>query len=206
VSALARRSVDVSAREAEAAMAAEIAFYRDNLQSAGDSRSLEHLRDRCARVLADHLPSPAARLPDLRATLLESLRFTPYPEVRTVLRSLRDNGSRLIVVSNWDVSLHEVLDKAGLAELVDGVITSSEMGVAKPEEPIFAAALRLAGVPAAAALHVGDDLEADYLGARSAGLDAVLVVRGEEPPPDGVPAITSLRGLLDGHVLESPRP
>jgi len=41
-----------------------------------------------------------------------------------------------------------------------GVVTSAELGVAKPDPAIFARGLALAGVDAADALHVGDDLDA----------------------------------------------
>ena len=42
-------------------------------------------------------------------------------------------GLRLVVVSNWDVSLHEVLARTGLTPLLDGAVTSAEVGAAKPD-------------------------------------------------------------------------
>jgi putative hydrolase of the HAD superfamily len=116
--------------------------------------------------------------------------------VGTVLGALRAQGARLIVVSNWDVSLHDVLAVTGLAALVDGAVSSAECGAAKPEAAIFERALVLAGdVAPAAALHAGDTLEADVAGARAAGLEAVLVVRDGAPAPAGVRAIADLRAL-----------
>jgi putative hydrolase of the HAD superfamily len=98
-----------------------------------------------------------------------------------------------VVVSNWDVSLHERLAETGLAPLVDGSVASAELGRAKPDPAAFASALELAGVPAAAALHAGDSPREDVEGALAAGLRAVLVARdGAASPPPGVPAITSL--------------
>jgi putative hydrolase of the HAD superfamily len=134
---------------------------------------------------------------DLQAALLGALRFRPYSEVPAVLRALRVAGARLVVVSNWDVSLHDVLASTGLRPLVDAVVTSAELGAAKPQAAIFAAALQAAGhVPAAAALHVGDDEEADVAGARAAGIAAVLVCRDGGPAPAGVRTIRSLAELL----------
>jgi putative hydrolase of the HAD superfamily len=136
---------------------------------------------------------------DLQAALLASLRFAPYPEVPGVLRALRAAGARLVVVSNWDVSLHDVLAGTGLRPLVDAVLTSAELGIAKPDPAIFAAALEAAGgVRAAAALHVGDDEEADARGARAAGVPAVLVRRDGRPAPTGVRTIRALDELLAG--------
>ena len=84
------------------------------------------------------------------------------------------HGLRLVVASNWDVSLHEVLERTGLRELLDGVVTSAEVGSAKPAGELFAAALALAGASAQEAIHVGDSLEEDIAGARAAGIDAVV--------------------------------
>jgi putative hydrolase of the HAD superfamily len=194
---LAARGVEVSEEEARAALQAEIAFYRAHHDEAADGAALADLRDRCAAVLDAALPPHARGLPDLRDALLASLRFRPFREVPGVLAALRAAGCRLVVVSNWDVSLHAALADAGLAPLVDGAISSAEAGAAKPAPAIFARALELAGgIAPAEALHVGDDLDADVGGARAAGIPALLVVRDGEPPaPAGVEAIGDLTGL-----------
>jgi putative hydrolase of the HAD superfamily len=201
------RGVAVSEAQARSALLAEMAFYRAHLDEAADPAGLARLRRRCAAVLADELPPPARALgrDALLDALLASLVFRPYPEVPGVLRALRAAGARLVVVSNWDVSLHEVLGRTRLAPLVDGVVTSAELGVAKPDPRIFTRALAIAGdVPPAAALHAGDSLVADVAGARAAGIAAVLVARhGERPPPD-VQAIATLDGLLGARALGPP--
>jgi putative hydrolase of the HAD superfamily len=79
-------------------------------------------------------------------------------------------------------------------ELVDGVVTSAEVGTAKPDRRVFERALVIAGVPASAALHVGDKVDNDVEGARAAGVRAVLLQREGDPPP-GVEAVRSLREL-----------
>jgi putative hydrolase of the HAD superfamily len=114
----------------------------------------------------------------LTAALMDSLRFHAFPEVPDALRELRSLGLRLVVVSNWDVSLHERLAETGLDALVDGAVASAELGVAKPDPAIFAHALALAGVSAEEAVHVGDSAVEDVEGARAAGLRAVLLARG----------------------------
>ena len=112
----------------------------------------------------------ALPLADVEDALLAAIRFRAYPEVPAVLARLRAGGARLAVVSNWDVSLHDVLERTGLRALVDAVVISAELGVAKPDPAIFRAALeRLAGARAAEAIHVGDSVEHDVAGARAAG-------------------------------------
>jgi len=196
---LARRGAVVDAVAAGAALSAEMAFYRAQHHRAVDAGTLEALRDDCAEVLRDALPPCAARLgvAALREALLAALRFTPYPEVSGALRALRAAGHPLVVVSNWDVSLHGVLADTGLAPLVDGVITSAQERVAKPDPELFARALRLAGREANSALHAGDSVEQDIAGAHAAGIVAVLVDRDAVGrAPRGVAVVGDLEGLI----------
>ncbi len=193
--ALAARGAPVGEAAARAAMLAEMAYYRAHHDEAGTRAGLADLRRRCARIVADALGSPLA-IGDVEAALLSALRFRAYPEVSGVLRELRRRGAVLVVVSNWDVSLHDVLSATGVAELVDHVVTSAELGVAKPDPTIFAHALGLVGVAASDALHVGDSVEADVAGAWAAGVEAVLIARAGERAPAGARAIASLDELL----------
>ncbi|MDX6679145.1 MAG: putative hydrolase of the superfamily [Solirubrobacteraceae bacterium] len=219
VGQLRRRGIACSERQAGAALREEIAFYRAHHDSAADLVSLELLRERCTEVLRDALAGAgvdaAVTAPHelLRAALLAALRFRAYPEVPAALRALRAAGHRLVVVSNWDVSLHDALRTTGLTGFVDGAISSAEAGAAKPDPRIFARALALAGGDAGgdagggcsstfddgakAAVHVGDSLEHDVAGALAAGMRAVLVVRAGAPPavPEGVAVIGSLTQL-----------
>ena len=192
--ALAARGAVVALADAERAMAAEIRLYVAEHGAAGTRPALEALRDRCAAVVEEELRTglPAAAV---RAALLEAVRFAPYPEVPEALGELRALGLRLVVCSNWDVSLHEVLATTGLAERLDGAVASAELGEAKPAPAAFAAALGLAGVAAGEALHAGDDFEADVAGARVAGVEPVFGRRGA-PAPAGVTAVDDLAGLV----------
>jgi putative hydrolase of the HAD superfamily len=124
------------------------------------------------------------------------VRFRAYPEVPAVLERLRAGGARLAVVSNWDVSLHDVLERTELRGRVDAVVISAEVGVAKPDPAIFRTALERLGAKAGDAVHVGDSVEHDVAGARAAGLEAVFVARNGAQAPDGVRVVTSLDGLL----------
>jgi putative hydrolase of the HAD superfamily len=199
------RGIDVDERQARAALGEEIAFYRAHHDSAVDPASLALLRERCTEVLRDGLAragaAGVAAAPHelLRDALLAALRFRAYPEVPTALRALRGAGHRIVVVSNWDVSLHDALRTTGLEPLIDAAISSAEAGAAKPDPRIFERALSLVGCDAGAgaAIHAGDTLEHDVAGARAAGLRAVLVVRAGRPPavPVGVAVIRSLAEL-----------
>ena len=202
VSELRARGAQCSERQAAIAIGAEIAYYRAQLDTGVDRASLARLRERCAAVLGEALEEAGAVLSGLsQAQLLEALlaalRFEAYPEVPAALRALRAAGHRLVVVSNWDVSLHEMLHRSGLDALVDAAISSAEAGVAKPAPGIFERALELIGGEGGDGLHVGDSLRHDVVGALAAGLRPVLIARAARPPdtPDGVAVIASLAEL-----------
>ena len=197
-----RFGVTVTEADARHALGAEIAFYRAHMDSGRDADSLAQLRRRCAQVLFGTLdqahPALTSVDDDARTeALLEALRFEPYDDAREALATARTKGARVIVVSNWDVSLLEVLERVGLAPLVDGVVTSAAVGARKPEPAIFHHALALAGVdhdPARHARHVGDSLSEDVAGARACGIGALLLRRDGSREP-GVETIASLAEL-----------
>jgi putative hydrolase of the HAD superfamily len=194
VDELAARGVVVGEDDARRAMLAEMAYYRAHHDEASDFPGLRDLRRRCAAVIQGELHT-ALPLAHVQEALLAAVRFRAYPEVPRTLARLRAAGSRLAIVSNWDISLHDVLERTALRSLVDAVVISAEEGVAKPDPAIFRAALARLGADGGAGLHVGDSLEADVAGARAAGLDAVLVVRDGDAAPAGVRVIHSLAEL-----------
>ena len=191
-----RFEISVTEEQAQVALAAEIAYYRAHLDEGRDTGSLAALRARCAAVLREAL-APSRELAaiderDLTDTLLASLRFRPFDDVRPALQAAKARGRRLVVVSNWDVSLHEVLDRLELTPFLDGVVTSAQAGTRKPAPAIFEQALAIADAGAGDAVHVGDSLEEDVAGAGNAGIEPILVRRNGRPGPPGVRTISSL--------------
>ena len=196
-----RAGLQVDDDAARAAMAAEIDYYRAHNLEGGDREGLAALRRRCATVVRDALAERGHRAPlePIQDALLAALRFRAFPEAAAGLARLRGAGLRLVVVSNWDVSLHDRLVETGLAKLVDGAVTSAELGAPKPDPAIFLEALALTGVPREAAIHAGDSLHEDVAGARAAGVEPVLVWRDGEPPAEArdVRTVRGLDGLAD---------
>jgi putative hydrolase of the HAD superfamily len=195
---LAERGFEVSEARAAAGFAAEIAYYLEHHLEGSDRERLEDLRDRCAGVLMEALELPGLDHAAARAAMLGALEFRPYPEAPGALAELREAGHTLVIVSNWDCSLPDWLGPAGLLDLVAGVITSAEVGAAKPDPAMFERALELAGAAPDHAVHVGDSVENDVSGARAAGIRAILVQRDGDPPADveAVSALSELPALL----------
>ena len=178
-----------------AALAGEIRFYRRHHDRGRDAASLAALRLDCARVLAEGLGADVPPPPRLAGILVESLRFELIADALPALDDLAAAGLRLAVVSNWDVSLEEVLAGLGVAGRFEAVAVSAVVGVGKPHPAIFAHALSALGVPPARALHCGDHPEFDCAGARAAGLRGVLIDRSDAHPGARCPRIRSLAEL-----------
>jgi putative hydrolase of the HAD superfamily len=191
---LAGEGFEVTEEQAAAGFGAEIAYYLEHHMDGRDRESLDDLRDRCADRLREALGVPGLDHAAARRAMLGSLEFRPFADVVPALRALRAGGERLVVVSNWDCSLAEWLRGAGLLELVDGVVSSAEVGAAKPDPAPFVRGLELAGARPDEALHAGDSVDNDVAGARAAGVRAVLVAR-DGAAPAGVEAIRSLSEL-----------
>jgi putative hydrolase of the HAD superfamily len=153
--------------------------------------------------LAEHLEAP---VPSRFAAAELFHRFgTPeawevYPEVREVLTAFREQGLRLAVISNWDERLPLLLKRLGLTPLFDAIVTSSEVGVEKPDGRIFAETVKRLGVEPGEALHVGDSPLEDVEGAIAAGMEAVRLDRSGRG--SGIPDLSAL-GFEAGFIRRS---
>jgi putative hydrolase of the HAD superfamily len=162
----------VSDERLVAAVRAEMDYYREHAHEGRDATSLADLRERCASVLSHQLGFEVSV-----ESLVESVRFDAYEDAVPALTALRERGLRLAAVSNWDCSLGRVLERCGLAGLLDGTVSSAEAGARKPDPAIFAPALELVGCRPGEALHVGDTPEEDVAGAEAAGIRVLLLDR-----------------------------
>lgn len=178
-----------------AALDGEMRFYRERHDEGRDAASLADLRRRCAGVLAEGLGDAPPPLDLLAQCLLYSLEFVLLPDALPALDALRSRGHRLAMVSNWDYSLPEELERLGVAHRFDAVAVSATLAVAKPAPAIFQWALDALEVEPGAAVHCGDHPEKDCLGARAAGIPAVLVDRENRFPNTTCPRISRLTDL-----------
>jgi putative hydrolase of the HAD superfamily len=161
----------------ERLMAVEAAFW---------ATTASHQR---SATLADLLAVAAAELGlDVAEALLEEAAvrhldaWTDHirhdPDAAPTLAALRERGLRIGLLSNthWPRAFHErFLERDGLAGLIDARLYTSEMPHQKPHPSAFAAALAALGVDEPSrAVFVGDRPWDDIVGARRAGLRAVL--------------------------------
>jgi putative hydrolase of the HAD superfamily len=97
------------------------------------------------------------------------------PLARPALLRVERAGLVTGVISNSNGSVRAALEATGLAAHLDFVVDSALVGVEKPDPRIFRIALGEARVEPGEALYVGDLYSVDVLGARGAGLEAILL-------------------------------
>ena len=131
--------------------------------------------------------------------------FALFDETLPALTSLKDKGYRVGLISNLRRDMDQLCRDLGLSPYVDYCLTSAEVGVEKPNPAIFQAALERAGVSPSQAVHVGDQPRSDLVGARGAGMHAVLLDRGNwHSEVDNCIRIASL-AELDDLLADAPR-
>ena len=167
-SGLRRHGVARSSDEITTALKAEIDYYSERASEGRDTDSLARLRrDSCDLFLGSLAVEldPEDFLPDFVA----SLRFRVEPGAIDGLRLLQSGGPALAVVSNWDCSLEQRLEEAGLLGFFDCVVSSARLGVSKPDPRLFRSALEQLSAAPERSLHIGDS-ESDREGALAAGM------------------------------------
>ena len=124
-----------------------------------------------------------------------SSRWTPFDDAMPTLLRLHASGVRLGVISNWDARLIDVLDGLGMRPLFETVVCSAAVGLHKPDPRIFTAACARLDVAPQRCVHVGDHFYSDVVGARAAGLSAILIDRRGDHPAVPVRMVRSLHEL-----------
>jgi putative hydrolase of the HAD superfamily len=100
------------------------------------------------------------------------------PDAAAALALVREAGRVAGVVSNSNGTIRGILERLDLARHLDFVLDSQEEGLEKPDPRFFHLALARAGVAANEAAYIGDLYSVDVLGARRAGIRAVLMDPG----------------------------
>jgi len=95
------------------------------------------------------------------------------PGTREALDRIR-HKYRTAVISNADGKIENILSRSGIADCCESITDSGIVGYEKPRREIFEAALNAMNASPDESLYVGDVYSVDYLGARNAGMQAIL--------------------------------
>jgi putative hydrolase of the HAD superfamily len=119
-----------------------------------------------------------------------------FDDAAPALAALTAAGVRLAVLTNGsELQQTKKLRATGLADVVGPVFTAGALGLRKPDPRAFLTACERLGVAPGSVLYVGDEYEVDVLGARAAGLSAVLLDRDGTAPAQETRVIGSLAEL-----------
>jgi HAD superfamily hydrolase (TIGR01549 family) len=141
---------------------------------------LEARQQRFARLLAPYEPTPTAA----EVAQLAEQHYGHYQQLRrpiagglALLQALKPAYKVGIVTNNRTAEQQEKLRYLGMSHLVDALITSDDVGVLKPDPAIYAQALQRLGAEAAETVMVGDNWQADVVGALAVGIRPVWLNR-----------------------------
>jgi len=167
--------------------------------------------ERFRRLLSDATNAPVS---GDRPTHLSAFYRAAYegawravPGAIPLLTALRDRGLAIaIVTNNLTSEQRQKLERCGMNALIDVLITSEDIGTAKPDPAIFRAALDRIALRAEDVVMVGDAWATDIVGAQNAGVKAIWFNwRGSASPDAAVAEVRSLQPTdrLTATILEA---
>lgn len=118
-----------------------------------------------------------------------------YPESLEVLRSLHDQGYQMGVISDTFPSLEKSLEAMGVARYFGAFISSSFVGVMKPDPRIYRTALQTLNVEAEDSIYI-DDYRVEADGARALGITAFHLDRQQIEHTTDIWTIRNLRQVV----------
>jgi len=174
-----RHGIGVSAdalrrAEPQAKFAIDSAYSISSTNDADRGSRLFHLTFDAAGVPAGDVRQPA--LEDLWMYHQEHNLWEHVPaDVFPALERFRAAGLTLAIASNANGALERMFDRVGLTPYFHAICDSHVEGVEKPDPRFFQIVLERAGGRPETALHVGDLYHVDVVGARNAGIEALLL-------------------------------
>jgi FMN phosphatase YigB (HAD superfamily) len=177
--------LSIWAEERERQFREDVPEFREVDISRRSARVLARLRGTAAPANEerwDDTIAAASSTPDEIAWLIDTYsaafvdRIPPPPAIRPMLQRLALTRT-VAILSNWPLAatIDHYSDVAGWSPFLRAIVVSQRVGTIKPRPAIFELAEELIGAPGAAILHVGDDWDADIVGAMRAGWRAAYV-------------------------------
>ena len=193
--AVRRAGVDLPRSRLDAALHAEMRYFKAHFGAVRTAEDFERLKLADARVYVEELGDTGPvrlNVDHMAAELAEAFATRVLPDARPAIDVVRAAGLRVGVLSNYSYLLPLVLEQLGLASLLDPVVFSAAVGAEKPDPRIFNAAAAAVGAELSDCVLIGDDLVNDVAGARRSGMPVVWIARDGSSAPPGVAAAADL--------------
>ncbi len=158
------------------------ALHRGDLNEPTTARVLDEL----LRGRGYHLPKDSLRAALGAMFAVTQTNWDIEDDAIATLQVLRSQGFRIGAISNGsdDDNTQALIDKACVRPYLEYIVSSAAFGKRKPHPDIFKAALNHFGLPATQAVMIGDDYEADIVGAQQVGMHSIWITRRvAEPVP-----------------------
>jgi HAD superfamily hydrolase (TIGR01493 family) len=165
---------------------AELVSFLDRIWENARIHDPDSLRDLSAAAHRDVFHRLLAEGPGVDPLLGDALydqvtaTWHAYEDAVPTLRTLKEHGIAIGILSNVGVDVRDVLSREGLLPYADAVVLSCDVGCVKPDAPIFEEALRALGLDANEVLMVGDSPK-DDVGAAVLGIRTLILPRTRGP-------------------------
>lgn len=126
----------------------------------------------------------------------DMLDFVLFEEVLSLMKDLKEKELAIGLLTNYAKDMSPLINRLGLSNYIDFVVTPYNAGTDKPDPGIFRFALQQAGVRADEAIYVGDQYKIDIVGAQSAGIAKALMIDRYDLYPD-VKDCTRIKSLSE---------
>ncbi|MFN2146226.1 MAG: HAD family hydrolase [Anaerolineales bacterium] len=155
-----------------------------------------------ARRTLESLNASPRQVRELGPALHEHMHLNYRPQdhipgdVFPTIRQLKQVGVKVGLLTNRSDPPTDYLHESGLASEMDFSVAAGQIGTWKPDPEAFYYSMGVAGALPAETVYIGDNYYADVLGARNAGMQAVLIDRERIFPEPDCPAIYEIAELL----------
>ena len=132
--------------------------------------------------------------------------MVPYDGVPDMLKQLKAIGIRTAICTDMTAHIqYRKIRQLGLADDIEMLVTSEEIGEEKPSPLMFQRSLKKLGLKPKDAAYIGDSFERDIKGASACGLHAIWFVGNREIPENvSYPILRSYRdGQWKNLLLQS---
>jgi putative hydrolase of the HAD superfamily len=182
-------------------------LFRSTVKRGIELPTLRRFEVLAERLGLESFSTIAEELTAVHMSMLRDAVSVP-PNHEAILAALAVDH-RLGLCSNFShgETARAILDEAGFSEHFSALAISEEIGIRKPRLEIFEAITRDLELAPEEILHVGDDLNADVMGAAACGMQTVWLTRQVADPDallqeyDGPPPDYALEDLADLPVL-----
>lgn len=191
---LKKYGVEITPEEAEGRFQAIYTDFKKKQPVRRDAKSSREFWDSIViRFLEPYKDFNLEICDSLWAAFEDPKNWKLLPWAREVLQCVYEQGYKVCLCSNWDERLYKLIEAFGWKKFTADVFIATEMGYAKPHGQFFKKVQEKLKFKPEQILHVGNDFSEDYLAAKRAGWNAMVV----NPQADISVRMLSIRKLPD---------